>query len=134
MKRITCLLLLSSMLLFSCNKNSEANIVLDGTYAGTFTRVGMVLTEPVPVQIRFTGKSFTGESDKSRHPDICNGEFAITGDSVNFKNACVFPADFDWSLILEGKYRISSTGDSLTISRMYVGIIVYSDTYRLKKQ
>jgi hypothetical protein len=134
MKEVTGILILGMLLLFSCKKNNDTKIVLDGTYTGTFTRVGLVLKEPTPVKISFAEKEFSGESGQLHHPDVCHGVYEITGGSVNIENACLHTADFDWSLIFNGKYKISSDGDELTISRMYVGFVVYSDTYRLKKQ
>jgi hypothetical protein len=45
---------------------------------------------------------------------ICNGTYAITGDSINFMNLCSTP---DADLLLVGKYQIKETGDSLYFIR-----------------
>jgi hypothetical protein len=132
--KTTSWLLTGMIFLFSCKKNSEPPPPLDGVYTGTFSRVGMVLVQPVTVQLSFTGNLFKGESDQNQAPAICNGGYSLSADSIEFKNACHFPADFDWTLILGGKFKIERLGDSLIISRMYMGFNPYSDTYRLKKQ
>ncbi|MDP4249648.1 MAG: hypothetical protein Q8918_05995 [Bacteroidota bacterium] len=118
----------------ACRKSAERMDTLSGTYTGRFLRVSMAYQGPASVKIDFSGNSFDGEALDNNYPDICHGTYQIKGDSINFKNECVLPADFDWSLILSGKYRIYHVGDSLSISRMYPGTVIYSDTYTLKKE
>jgi hypothetical protein len=135
MNRITGCILLGILFMASCQKNNEPRVVPEGTYIGTFTRVGLILAGSDSVKITFTGNKFSGESyGHSNSPRICNGDFQIMGDSVSFHNACIFTADFDWTLILSGHYKISTEADNLTISRMYLSSSSYSDTYSLKKQ
>jgi hypothetical protein len=128
--------LMGLLFIFSaCGKSAERVDTLSGTYTGRFLRVSMAYQGPVSVKINFSGKSFDGKALDNNYPDnICRGTYQITGDSVNFKNECMSPPDFDRSLILSGKYRIYHVGDSLSISRMYPGTVIYSDTYSLKKE
>ncbi len=132
MYRTTGFMMLGILFLVSCRKNNETKVPPEGVYTGTFTRVGFVWTKPDSVKITFTGNNFSGESKGPSR--ICNGSYEIIADSVNFNNACVFTANFDWPLIMSGKYKIFMEGDSMVISRMYISFNSYSDTYRLKKQ
>jgi hypothetical protein len=132
MYRTTGFMLLGFLLLASCRKNNETKVPPEGTYTGTFTRVGLILSQPESVKITFNGNNFNGERNETSH--ICNGTYEITGDSVDFHNACLFTANIDESMVLAGKYKIVIEGDSLFISRMYLSSSSYSDTYMLKKQ
>lgn len=133
MKRTACLIIVVILFLASCRKTNESKVPPpEGTYTGTFTRVGLVLTKPDSVKITFSGTAFNGESNGTCR--VCNGTYEISADSVDFHNACLFPANIDESMVLAGKYKIVIDGDSLFISRMYLSFSSYSDTYRLKKQ
>ncbi len=132
MKRIPSLIIVVILFLASCRKNNVSKVPPEGTYTGTFTRVGLILTKSDSVKITFTGNVFNGESNGTCL--VCNGTYEISSDSVAFHNACLFPANIDESRVLAGKYKIVIDGDSLFISRMYLSFSSYSDTYRLKKQ
>ena len=118
-------------LTISCKKYNSTSIPI-GTYQGTFQR--SVINTVSNVTIKFSSKDFEGQSQYIHYPDICNGTFLISQDTISFGNACVYTADFDWSLILSGKYKVSVFGDSLIITRAYNGIVYYDDIYKLKMQ
>lgn len=105
---------------------------LQGSYEGTFQRFedgnprGLAA-----VEINFEGGSFSGESEENRYPVICAGNYSINRSSISFANTCVFTADFDWTLILSGDFRIERDGDELILSKNE-GLIV--DMYRLVKK
>ena len=127
------LLTIASLLVSSCNKSDVATpSFFTGNYAGTFEREKGIAKGPaVNVSLSFAAANFSGTSDSTKYPAICNGNFSITADTIIFQNQCVWTADFDWSLILNGKYSFTALGDSLEIKRAYPGQT--TDIYKLKK-
>ncbi len=117
----------------SCNKNNVSPYFLDGTYAGTFHR-SVDTSTPTHIQISFYNGSFSGISDHSFNPAICNGTYRVFGDSIAVQNLCAFPAFFDWSLIFNGNYQFSTSGDSVYFTRNYGDFAYLPDVYALKKQ
>jgi hypothetical protein len=100
----------------SCAKDDIPNGDLNGTYTGVYEQTaGSNNDSAGTVKIVFVGSNFSGESQASVKP-ICNGTYEIAGDSINFKNLCSI-ADAD--LLLEGKYQIKETADSLYFIRPY---------------
>lgn len=127
------LLAMASLLAVSCDKSDVVTpSILTGSYAGTFQRERGIAKDPTAdVSLSFAAANFSGTSDSTKYPAICNGHFSVTADTINFQNQCIWTADFDWSLILNGKYSFKAVGDSLEIKREYPGQI--RDIYKLKK-
>lgn len=120
--------------IISCDKSDNApkDIVLDtATYTGTFQRTGVPGSSIANVSLTLSDRHFNGQSNMPRYPAICNGTFQLSGDSIQFINACVFTADFDWTLILSGKYDIYTIDDQLIITRTYNNQV--KDVYNLRK-
>jgi hypothetical protein len=109
--------------LFSCAKEDSPSGDLNGGYNGIYERTGGAVDTSSTVRIVFVGSNFSGESQANVRP-ICNGTYAITGDSINFMNLCSTP---DAELLLVGKYHIKETGDSLYLSRL-------NELFSLKQQ
>jgi len=114
----------------SCSKTQE-NQTPQGAYTGSFQRITGGMGDTVHVTLILTGHEFSGNCGRAYYPSICNGTFNIKGSSLEFKNACFFTANFDWSLILDGKYQFTAINDSLVITRDYNGI--FRDEYRLAR-
>jgi hypothetical protein len=55
-------------------------------------------------------------------------------DSIRFTNQCDFPANFDWTLILQDSYKLIQTGDSLYMRRTIGDLVYEEDVYSLRKQ
>jgi hypothetical protein len=104
----------------------------DVVYMGIFFRGGPLI-DPMPsnVTLRFRDGVFEGTSDTQNYPAICNGTYKVKGSAINFRNKCVFPANFDWGFILAGDFEYEQRGDSLIIRRSYEG--GNYDQYMLKK-
>jgi hypothetical protein len=117
----------------SCNKNNEQVYPLSGIYSGTFHRNGDT-SAPSHIQISFYNGSFSGTSDKTFNPAICNGTYRVFSDSIAIINLCAFPAFFDWTLIFNGNYAFNVEGDSVYITRNYGDFAYLPDVYALKKQ
>ncbi|AFL83526.1 hypothetical protein Belba_0879 [Belliella baltica DSM 15883] len=132
MKRsITWLLLLWGTT--ACNSTDDMDpTLLQGQFTGTFERTVDGSSEGVEsISLLLEGNSFSGEGGANRYPTICRGTFAVEGNKVNFSNSCFFTADFDWTLILSGDFRVERDEDELILSKNE-GLIV--DMYRLVKK
>jgi hypothetical protein len=119
------------MILISCDKGEDPFPKSGETFKGSFTRYESK-KDPVSanVQLRFKNGKFEGGSDQVNFPAICEGTYRLKGEMLNFRNSCMFPANFDWSLILVGDFDYERKSDSLIISRSYDW--GGRDEYRLK--
>ena len=84
----------------------------------------------------FSSNTYSGVSDKPRYPAFCDGTYNIEKQKIIFVNACVWTADFDWSLILSGEYNFTLIGKLLVITRSFLGSSTdtWIDKYTLTKQ
>lgn len=117
--------------LVSCTQSTNTpSGDLNGVYSGTYLQTGAV-KDFSSVKLVFVGSNFSGESTDSIR-SICNGSYQITGDSINFKNFCSTP---DYELLLAGKYKLKTVGDSLYFSRdSPPDTIHYTELFSLKSQ
>jgi hypothetical protein len=116
--------------LMSCTKDpGTPSGDLNGVYAGYYTQTGAV-NGYAYVKLVFVGSNFSGEGTDSLR-SICNGSYQITGDSISFTNFCSTP---DVDLLLAGKYKKTSSGDSLYFSRDSSAATHYSEVFSLKSQ
>ena len=116
--------LLSIPFITACEKSQEfpgegQDQVLSGRYMGKFYRTG---GDTVNVSLLFTENNFSGSSDRPKYPAICNGTFSAnkngSTNTIQFDDVCMWTADFDWSLILDGEYDLKFNPDnSITIVR-----------------
>lgn len=129
MRAITFLILL--LTLFSCaNRDTGQPPGLpDGVYKGHFIR-SSPLTRYAPANVRvvLSGNTFKGESETTHYPAIGHGTFGMRGAEVEFTNEAIWTADFDWSLILSGKFQWSVEGDTLEMTQSQDG---HTDHYML---
>jgi len=126
---ITCAVLFLS----ACSNDPVVypdTLIADGVYKGTFQRTGNAVSN---VTLTFSGNTWQGQSDTPLYPAFCNGTFARSGsDSIHFENPCVWTANFDWTLILSNKYKITVNGNQVEITRTYSNGV--KDIYLLTKQ
>jgi hypothetical protein len=109
----------------------------DGTYLGTFNRQFVWAdSDTAYVTLTITGTQWSGSSDIEKYPALCNGTYSVIGDSINFENVCECTADFDWSLILSGKYLLIQSLDTIELSKDYRSATsdTYVDIYKISKQ
>ena len=122
---------LTLFLLISCTKDpGTPSGDLNGVYSGTYTQTGEA-NDFSYVKLVFVGSNFSGQSTDTMR-SVCNGSYQITGDSIYFKNVCSTP---DAELLLAGKYKMSSVGDSLYFRRdSPPDTIRYTELFSLKSQ
>ncbi len=124
--------------LSSCKKDTSTTIpiITNGTYKGTFRRVGVGSTGQISqVSITISDNIYGGKSQYPTYPAISTGRFSAYADTVEFNDASIWTANFDWTLILDFKYNISRENDSIVLTRgQYIGIAFWQNMYKLKKQ
>ena len=120
--------------LFACDNNDIEKIELaNGVYKGTFYRTSPTADWMVSnVTLTLDNGSYTGESDIAKYPAICRGSYTVSGQSVEFTNECPWTAEFDWTFILSGSFKIAFNGSEITLTRVYDANTF--DTYKLKRQ
>ena len=121
-------------ILSSCENDdiNEKTELTPGTYTGHFIRSSpSAKYAPSNVTLTFTAHSFTGGSDMKKYPAICSGTYKITKQEIEFFNDCHWTAEFDWSLILNGKFKLNIDGRQLEMTRHSNG---QTDYYNLKLQ
>lgn len=123
MKINILLVLLGLFTILSCD-NDDAQRDINGQYIGTFQRG----ENSSNVGLTFNSKDFSGESETVKFPAICNGNYSITNNTINFENQCPWTAEFDWSLILSDTWIFSFANDTLTLTNSI------GDIYTLTKQ
>lgn len=128
--RIFIFFLICSLFFLACSKESTSTDI-SGNYAGTFVRTSpLIFPTPTDVTLNLDNGSFSGTSSNARFPAICHGSFTNDNKEMNFTNACVWTADFDWTLILDGVYEYELKGDRLRIWKKTGEI---TDMYDLRK-
>ena len=130
MKRTWIIVFAVTTVLTACNKEKFEE-EMEGHYTGTFQRISATGLYPSQsVILHLNNNSFSGSSDNARYPAICHGSWEAGASTVDFTNGCVFTADFDWTLILNGSYYYEKTGTHLKIWKKENEV---TDTYELEK-
>ncbi|MGY6521462.1 MAG: hypothetical protein ACXIUD_07030 [Mongoliitalea sp.] len=133
MNRLFTWLMLGLLMgLAACNEKQDVDpALLQGQFTGTFERIvdGQSLGV-ASIGLLLEGNSFSGSGGPNRYPVICNGTFSVSENRITFENACFFTADFDWSLILSGTFRLSRVGGEYILQRSNDNLV---DTYRLRR-
>ena len=78
------ILVLGIILIMSCNQNDDENPQpeINGEYIGIFERNGNTSN----VELNFTNGIYSGESETVKFPAICNGNYSISNNSIEFEN------------------------------------------------
>ena len=92
-------------------------------------------SEIATITLTFDGNRWSGTGDYPKYPALCRGTYSINGITITFQNECAWTAEFDWTLILSGEYKLTKTGSVLEFSRDYRSATsdTYIDQYRLTK-
>jgi hypothetical protein len=103
------------LIISACEKNNNDNNPPEdnsiyGRYTGTFYRTGMDTTS-VQLGLLSTNK-FEGSGARPLYPAICGGTFTFDGNTLSVNDTCSWTANFDWTLIFDGNYSVSFTGEN----------------------
>lgn len=124
------MLFLGMLSLFgSCESDDTNNgnpTQIEGTYSGVFTVEyinGGSFSNPVTVT--FGNGRYTSSAAADRFPAGGTGTFELEQDNISFADENIWTADFDWNLVLNGKYEYSLTGHQLHFSAQKNDVGVY---------
>src|SRR5690554_1392098 len=108
-------------LFVGCEKDEETtNKIIDGNYEGTFQReLVWAESETANVTFTFSSNKWSGSSDIYKYPALSHGTYLIIGDTIIFNNGGFWTTEFDWNLILSGKYALSVDDDRIEFTRDY---------------
>jgi len=139
MRPINLIICFCFLLLINCEKgedSTEFDVVLNGVYTGTFQRkLSWANNKTSNITLTFHFNTWSGSSDITKYPALCKGTYSIEDDSITFMNECAWTAEFDWSLILSGKYKIESHGDRVEFYRDYSSMVgTFKDLYKLSRK
>ena len=119
-KTLTLFLTLGIIVFMSCDRNEDSTLIQIpiGDFTGIFTveyKSGDTFSNPVTISfMEENAYSSTGNPDY--YPAGGNGTFEINGSSIEFTDTNFWTANFDWNLILNGKYEFTYDGKELVIS------------------
>ena len=128
MKPITIIWII--VLIFSaCKKEKAIPVNLKGTYTGKLysTNTGIAETD---AQLVIADKTYNATINTLFGANS-RGSYVVNDKEITFTDSLVHTANFDWGLILGGKYTSTTKGDSLILVKKGN---MYNYTYRLKKQ
>ena len=127
--RLVYMFLASLVFICGCNKEEETtNHIIEGHYKGTFQREWVWAdSETANVTFTFSSNEWSGSSDNYKYPALSHGTYSIIGDTIIFNNGGLWTTEFDWSLILSGKYVLSVDGARVEFTKDYRSAT--SDTY-----
>jgi len=97
---------------------------LDGNYTGHYYFTGPGETRTIKsqntVSVRLSDKEYTSSGETSRIPAGGSGEFNLVDkEEIQFSDKHVWTADFDWNLILNGRFIYELKNDSLILTRKF---------------
>jgi len=114
-------LLLAAVILIGCAvpppPNQDATpIQLQGTYRGTYwithhDGTSEQFRESGEVTMVFTNGHYEIKGDQIDLPPEGSGNYTVNGDVLELEDTARHMADFDWSLILSGRFQIDAGDD-----------------------
>jgi hypothetical protein len=110
--------------------------IISGTYSGRLLadeKGNSFSTGPINtiVSFSFSSPNYNTVTAPSGFTAASKGTYTLSGNVISLTDSLVHTANFDWGLILSGKYNYNVDADSLIITRM-AGENTY--TYKLKRQ
>ncbi|EOZ98719.1 hypothetical protein A33Q_1373 [Indibacter alkaliphilus LW1] len=121
--------------LHSCAEQ-DSFVVMDEkeTLEGTFQRIvdgeAGAISE---VTIKLNDGKWEGNSSVSRYPALCKGNYTLEDSKINFENECMWTADFDWTLILNGTFTVLFSDDSMIWEKVTGEVNQVIDRYSFPK-
>ncbi|HEY0652755.1 MAG TPA: hypothetical protein VGD65_06490 [Chryseosolibacter sp.] len=106
------------LLAFACADHNQ-RFEFNGTHTGSFYRTrDNVRVIEADVSLSFEDGKFSGvNKEGNNEPAICRGTYTLSGREIYFGNECMFTANFDWTLILAGKFTVTETDDTIILAK-----------------
>lgn len=121
MKKFLPALLFVITVLGSCSKEDAK--FLKGHFSGSYYYHGPNTPAPVKspneVDVKLElGNTFQSSGSPDRKPAGGSGDYKVSGKNIiEFTDKNIWTADFDWNLILNGRFKYEIIGDSLILTR-----------------
>lgn len=145
-KHLPLLITFAVLILSSCSDKLNLS-ALEGKYTGFFYHIPPGETKTTKgqseIDVDLIGTDFSAGKAPDRLPAGGSGKFSILNSKeVEFTDKNFWTADFDWNLILNGRYRYENVNDSLILTRQFEtcatceikpGMMPGSYQYRLKR-
>ena len=106
------LFLVVLFMVFTSCSDKETYSEIDGNYTGFFEREG----RKSEVSLNFNEGDYSGDAEFEKFPALCTGNYVVNEDTVTFSNQCVWTAEFDWSLILNGDWTFTFQNNQLILT------------------
>lgn len=119
-----------TLCLFSCDKDHAQ--LAEGSYQGTFTVIYNSGTQSGETTLELKNGRFSCSANSNRIPAGGSGSYTIDKNTITFSDENPHTAEFDWGLVLSGKYNYTFDGSDLKLERVSEGIGRYR--YNLKIQ
>ena len=116
---------LTTLLLFTGACSDKLNLnLLDGNYSGYYYHIRPGDTNYIkseePLSLSLLDKKYTSTGSASRIPAGGSGEYSLLNkEEIEFSDKHAWTADFDWNLILNGRFLYELKNDSLILTRKF---------------
>ena len=137
--KMKTLFIFTIFLTFSGCSDKLNYTALSGTYEGEFIYTSPRSKTIAQTRITFSEDNFKAEGNADRTPAGGSGTFVSEKNNfLIFTDKNIWTADFDWNLILNGKYIYEIKNDSLILNRYFDPCVNCSTAaslyqYRLKR-
>lgn len=124
-KMKAAVLFLCLILLTGCKKdenpvednNNISHVFEAGTYNGKFSITSNGIEESGNVTFIFTDSTYSCVPKTPLLPPLGSGIYEKTDKTIRLRDTAVHPANFDWSLILNGFFDYTFNGTSLKMTQ-----------------
>ncbi len=134
--RTLILVLIFTVLIYSCAEDDSGVLDLNGNYTGVFTveySDGTKHSNTVTVNFSENNYSSSGNGNANDfYPAGGSGSYEIKNSKILFSDINIWLAHFDWNLILNGEYDYTINKNKLIISATKNNIGFYE--YELEKK
>lgn len=98
---------------------NDANISLEeGNYSGTYTIIEADgQTSSGNINFLFNDNRYSVVPEKAYLPPSGAGIYEVKGNSINITDTAIHTAEFDWTLILNGKFEIMNNNEVLILKQ-----------------
>jgi hypothetical protein len=106
----------------ACTDKISPVVQLNGTYEGRFfyRPSSDLQVQSGTAEISFSDNRYSSGRNSGYIPAGGSGSLEVLKDNIiSFKDENIWTANFDWGLILNGKYQYQFRGDSLILTRSY---------------
>lgn len=113
------------MILLALGSCSDEQVKpLEGKYSGDFYSMypgyPSLRKSEIKVSLQLDGENYSSSGSPGRFPAGGSGTYSIKGKGqIEFQDKNAWTADFDWNLILNGKFDYKIKGDSLILTRYF---------------